>query len=418
MVLQILFFATIFALLCILAKQAREQRFTVIALAILIATLPLNESLRIWGMTIMTALVVVAFIFNKSRQFTWNPIFYAIAGIYFLSFVGLLHTGDFSLANKRIDVAIPIILFPFLFSLVQLSKKNVLLLLRFFLWMVIVLCVYGLLSYASAVSDFSWKTALLDGKRYAHLFTVGPIAWHPSALSIVLLMALPVSFYLRYHDGKQITLVEMLLATLLPILVSLMVGARITVAVIPVLLGLAYLFYCKFRPSLKWGLVATVLVVLGITFSLLPTEIKKRYTDQIRIDQRNTAISAIKEKPVLGWGTWQQRYLIACEERAQSLGIERIFPFQHFHNQYLDSMVQFGIVGIGTLLWLIFWAFWMAIRKKHFLLLSFMMMYVIIFYFDNVLYSINWVQAFMFWFCFLVANWKYLVETAPKQDIF
>jgi len=411
MLLPILFFTAIFALLCVLAKQVREQRLVVIGFSLLIAVLPLIEIFNIWAVSIMAVLAVIAFVFNKSRQFVWYPIFYATVGIYALSFVGLLHTGDFSFANKRIDTAIPLMVFPILFGLTQLSRRNVMLLLRFFLWIVIVLCAYGILSLLAVVPDFSWKTALLDGKQYADLFVVWPITLHPSALSVTLLMALPVSFYLRFHAEKQITLVEMLLAILLPILVTFMVGARIGVGVIPVLLGLAYLFYCKFKPVFKWGFVIVgVTVGLFLIFFVLPPDIKKSYFDSTRADFRKTAISAIKEKPVLGWGTWQQPYLIACEERARNLELEVIHPSQHFHNVYLDMMVQFGIVGIVALLCLILGIFKIAIHKKHFLLLSFAVMYILVFWVDNVLQAGRFVKPFMFWFCFLVANQKYLLE--------
>ena len=417
MSLPILLFVAIFALFCVLFKQAREQRLIVIGLAILVACLPLHEHLQRWGMLIMSVLIIVAFIFNKSRQFTWHPIFYVIAGMYFLNLIGLLFTGDFNFAHKRIDVTIPMILFPILFSMIQLSKRNVLLLLRFFLWIVIAVCVCGLLLYATTVSDFSWKTALLNGKQYSRFLVVWPITWQPSGLSIALLMALPVSFYLRYHDGRQITLVEMLLAILLPIFVTLLAGARIGVAVVPVLLGLGYLFYCKFRPIIKWSVVAVGVLGLCVTFLLLSTDIKNRYTDQTRTSLRNIAISSIKEKPVLGWGTWTQRDLMACEERLQNLGIEARWDQPHFHNLYLDMMAQFGIVGIVVLLWLIFWIFRIAIREKHFLLLSFATMYVMTFYFEIVLYSPRWVVAFMLWFCFLLVNRKHLVEYMNKQGI-
>lgn len=415
MTLSILFFIAVFALICLLVRQAREQRLEVIALAILIAILPLKERFNEWGILIISVLLVVAFIFNKFRQFRWQPIFYAIVGLYFLKFLGAIRVGYLDFPTMRFDTAIPLILFPILFCMVQLSKKNVVLLLRFFVWIVIAVSTYGLLSYVTTVPEFSWQAILLDGKRYSRFFMVFPITWQPSALSITLLMALPVSFYLRYHDGKQITFVEMLLGVLLPIIVLFTVGARIGVAVFPILLGLGYLFYCKFRPIFKWGLAAVGVAALCAAFFLIPPEIKNRFSDHVRGDLRKTAISAIKEKPVLGWGTWQQRSLLVCEERAEKLGIT---PWRqwHFHNLYLDVMVQYGIVGISVLLLLIFWILWIAVRKKHFLLLSFMVMYLIAFYFETVLYSSRWVVTFMFWFCFLVANHKYLVERNITSD--
>jgi len=416
MVLQILFFVAILVLLGVLVKQADEQRLAVIALALLIMILPLSRIINDVFMAIVFVLIVISFILNKSRKFTWKPIYYAVASVYLLGFVGLIYLGDFNLARRGLDLSLPLIMFPVFFAMIQLSKKNVMLLLRFFLWVVIAVCLYGLTTYALLVYDFSWKTALFDGKQYSRFFMTSSLTWHPSALSITLLMALPTSFYLRYHDGKRITRVEMLLAILLPILVTFMVGARIGIAVIPILLGLGYLFYCKFRPVIKWGLVAIGAVGMITVFLLLPLEIKNRFSDEIRVDLRNIATSAIQEKPVLGWGTWTQRDLMTCETRLQALGIESRFVFNHFHNAYLDSIVQFGIIGIVVLLWFIFWVFWIAIRKKHFLLLSFIVMYVVSFYFENVMFSPRWVITFMFWFCFLIANQKYLVERTSVKD--
>jgi len=410
MFLQILFFVAILALLGILVKQAREQRLVVVALAILVTILPLNESFTGWSLLLASVLIVATFVFSKSRQFTWKPMYYAIVAMYVLGFWGLLRLDYLALANRTVDTTLPMIIFPILFSMVQLSKRNVVLLLRFFVWFVIVVCVYGLLSYATTVYGFSWKVALLDGKQFSRFFMVFPLTWQPSALSIMLLMALPVAFYLRYHDGRQITLVEMLLATILPILVLLMVGARVGVAVFPILLGLGYLFYCKLKPTVKWGLVGVAIAGLAVLLYLLPYDIRERFTDQLRIDQRTIAISAIKEKPILGWGIGQQRNLMACEARIQNLGIKNPPVFHHFHNLYLDIMVKFGIVGILVLSWLIFGLLGIAIRKKHFLLLSFIAMYAIVFYFEIVLYSPRWVVVFMFWFCFLIANQEHLIS--------
>jgi len=412
MVLQILFFVAILALLGVLVRQAREQYLPVIAFAVLIVCLPLRENLKELSIFVASVLIVLAFVLNKSRKFTWQPLFYAVVGVYLLNFVGLLPTGDFNLANRRIDVMIPLVLFPVLFSMVQLSKRNVMLLLRFFVWIVIAVCVYGLLSYVIAKDEFSLKLIFLESKQFARFFAVDPFTSHPSALNIVLMMALPVSLYLRYHDGKQITLVEMLLAIVLPILVAFIVGARIGVAVFPVLLGLGYVFYCKFKPTIKWGIVATATVGLFVLFYILPYEIRDRFSDQSRVDFRSIAISAIQEKPILGWGTWQQPDLIACAERLKSLEIDHpyLLNHHHFHNVYLDVMVQFGIIGIIVLLILILWTFWTAIHQKNFILLSFIVMYIIVFLVDNVLQSHRWVMPFMFWFAFLVANQKNLIE--------
>ena len=204
---------------------------------------------------------------------------------------------------------------------------------------------------------------------------------------------------------KQITMVEMLLGVLLPIVFTILCGARVGMMIAPALLGLGYLFYCKFKPVIKWGLVVAGMVAMGVVFHLFPN-VDDRFADPIRVDLRKTAISAIKEKPVFGWGTGYVSPLIQSEERAQSLGIETPHQFNQFHNQYLEDMAQFGVPGILILLVLLGWILWMGVRTKDFLLLSFLAIYGLFFWTESALIVGKGVIPFAFWLCFLMGNRK------------
>jgi len=260
-----------------------------------------------------------------------------------------------------------------------------------------------LLSYATIVPEFTWEMIFRDGKLYAPLLMMWPAHPHPSFLSTILLMAVPVALYLRYQDKKQITMIEMLLGVLLPIVFAILGGARVGMMIAPVLLILGYLFFCKFKPALKWGLVIAGIAVMGIIFHLFPN-VDDRFVDHIRVDLRKTAISAIREKPVFGWGTGYVRQLIHSEERAHSIGIEKPYDFCSFHNQYLEDMVQFGILGILLILVLFGWILWIGIHEKNYLLLSFLVIYMIFCWTETVLSIAKGVLPFTFWLCFLMAN--------------
>jgi len=317
--------------------------------------------------------------------------------------VGVLYAEDFNMGIKRLDTSIVLILYPVIFSMIQLSSKNVFSLLRFFLWSVIAFCTFGLLSYAIIVPEFTFEMVFRDSKLYAPLLLMWPAHHHPSNVSTVLLMAVPIALYLRYQDGKQISMVEMLSGVLLPVVFTILCGARVGMVIASALLVLGYLFYCKFRPVLKWGLVVTGIAALGILFHLFPI-IDDHFTDPIRVDLRKTAISAIKEKPVFGWGTGYVEPFIHSKERAHSLGIEKPYPFNHFHNQYLENMVQFGIPGILILLILFGWMLWTGLREKNYLLLSLMVIYVLSCWVDTCFHSSKGVVPFAFWLCFLMAK--------------
>jgi len=258
---------------------------------------------------------------------------------------------------------------------------------------------------------------LRDGKLYAPLLMMWPAFPHSSFLSTILLMTVPVALYLRYSPsptlpkregveiGKQITMIEMLLGILAPIVFTVLSGARIGMLIVPALLVLGYLFYCTFKPAIKWGFAIAGIVAMGVIFHSFPN-IDDRFSDPIRVDLRKNAISAYMEKSVLGWGTGSAQYLIKSEERARSLGLETPYDFRSFHNQYLHDLAQFGISGLLILLVLFGWMLWIGLREKNFLLLSLLAIYALFCFTESALFTSKGIVPFTYWVCFLTANRK------------
>ncbi|MDR2036287.1 MAG: O-antigen ligase family protein [Bacteroidales bacterium] len=218
-------------------------------------------------------------------------------------------------------------------------------------------------------------------------------------------MAIPIAFYLRFQDKKEITIVELCLGVLLPVIFTVLTGARIGLVIIPFLLFFAYFFYCRLKPILKWGLVGLGVIILCLFIYKFP-KVDDRFQDPIRKDLRTIAVEAIKEKPILGWGTRYVSPLIRSEDTKELLGIETPYSFNQFHNQYLENMVQFGIPGILILLLLFGWMLYLSIRYKDYLLLSLLTIYVLFFWTESALFTFKGIVPFTFWLCFLVATQK------------
>ena len=395
--LRLSLLATLLILAFIFCKQAPSQHFLLFAIALFLASVPLKTDYTNYTMGLMSLTMIIAFFRNKSGRFVWQPAFYVLCAMYLMKVIGLIYTKDIDLGLKRLDTTVTMILFPVIFSMIQFPKKNVMLLFRFFVWSAIAFCAFGLLSYITIVPELTWDM-LFNDSRLCSLLLMWPAHWHPPQLSAILLMAVPAALYLRFQDEKQISLIEMLLGVLLPVVFTLLSGARIGMIIVPVLLGLGYLFYCKFKPALKWGLVVAGIVALCVLFP----KVIDQFSDPIRVDLRKTAISAIKEKPVFGWGTGYVEPLILSEERAHSLGIETPHLFNQFHNQYLEDMVQFGIPGIIILLTLFGCMLWIGIRKKNYLLLSLLAIYMLFCWTESALYVAKGIIPFAFWLCFLM----------------
>jgi O-antigen ligase len=400
-----IFFISVLGGLLMTTIHAPTQRLILFSVALSLAVLPLYKD---YSLAPMMLIMIIAFIYNKSRRFIWQPIFCVLCAIYLMNVIGLLYTGDFNLGIKRLDTTVVLVLFPVIFSMTQLPKKNIILLLRFFVWSVIAFCVFELFSYAIIVHGFTWNAVFRDSKLFAPFLMMWPAHPHPSYLSTILLMAIPIALYLRYDNqlsiiNYQLSIVETFLGVVLPIVFTILAGARVGMVIVPVLLLLGYLFYCKLKPLLKWGLLIAGVIASGF---ILQSYLKNdnRFADPIRVDLRKTAISAIKEKPVFGWGTGYVEPLIHSEERAHSLGIEKPYSFNQFHNQYLEDTVQFGITGILILLLLFGWLLWIGIREKNFLLLSLLVIYIFFCWTETVFFVAKGVTPFTFWFCFLMSN--------------
>jgi len=401
--------ATFFILILILCKQDPFDRSLLFTVALFLSSLFLKIDYANYTIGIMSLNVFVTFIYNKPRRFTWQPIFYVLFAIYLMNVIGLLYTGDLKMGIKRLDTSVVLLLFPVVFSMIQFPKKNMILLFRYFVWSAIAFCTFGFLSYSTIVPEFTWDMVFRGSKFNAPLLMMWPAHPHPSYLSSILLMSVPVALFLRYQNEKQITMLEVLLGVLLPIVFTVLSGARVGMMIVPFLLVLGYLFYCKFKPAFKWGLVVAGITAMGVMFHLYP-KADDRFIDPIRVDLRKTAISAIKEKPVFGWGTGYVTPLIQDEQRAHSLGIETPYQYNQFHNQYLEDMVQFGIPGILLILVLFGWMLWIGVCERCFLMLSFLVIYTSFCWTETVFFVAKGVIPFSFWLCFLMVNRSKIVR--------
>ena len=400
---RIFLIVALLILVFILYKQASTQRLLLFTIALFLASLPLKIDYTNYVMGAMIIAMLIAFIYNKSRRFVWHPIFYVLCAMYLMNVIGLIYTEDLKMGLRRLDTNITLIFFPVIFSMTQVSQKNVRLILRFFMWSVMAFCAFGLLSYAAFVKEFTYDMIFTESKIYAPLMMMWPVHPHPSYLSTIVLMAVPVALFLRFQNEKHITVPEMLLGILLPIIFTVLTGARVGIVLTPVLLGLGYLFYCRFKPLVKYGLVVLGIAVVGLLVFKYPNT-DERFSDPIRVDLRRTAISAIKEKPVFGWGTGYVLPLIQSEERAHSLGIETPYDLNSLHNQYLEEMTQFGIPGILILLTLFGWMLWLGLRQTDYLLLSLLVIYMVFCCTETALSIAKGVVTFSFWISFLLTN--------------
>ena len=138
-------------------------------------------------------------------------------------------------------------------------------------------------------------------------------------------------------------------------------------ALLGFLVGLPFvLFFYKKRLAL-WGLLISGIILAGLGgFYLFGSGTNAKFrllsakgfsSDQERLSQWQSALYAIKEKPILGWGLSNFHTQVERIKNTYDLGAKH-YVDAHSHNVFLEVGAGTGIIGLVLLLaWLFSWAY-------------------------------------------------------------
>lgn len=397
---------------CVVVQKSK--RFLLLTVVIYMATLPLKISWANWALGLFV-LTITTHSFLNRRRIKPPKIFYLIFSIYLLLLAGSFYSINSSSLGNLI-CSIPLIIFPFLFSILSFKNRYIPIL-SFFVLSTVLFCIYCLISYLIAASLLSINPLDAVLKNHFFLLFPYPLFSHPSFITIITLMAIPIAIYLKKE--KIMKWIELLLLIGLISTVILLSGSRIGLIAIPLLLLLGLLFYIKAHQYIKYSIIICVSIIASLAILRVPL-IKEKFNDPIRQDLRSTAIASIKEKPFFGWGTASMETLLHSEEIAQKAGLEKpIAEFNHFHNQYLDMLVQFGFIGSIPFFALFIYLIYLAIKKKDFLLMAYLAIYLPFMWVESPFATAKGIQPMIFWLCFLVSTQKVRLDdeaAAPHPE--
>ncbi len=122
-----------------------------------------------------------------------------------------------------------------------------------------------------------------------------------------------------------------------------------------------------------------------------------------RIEFAKAAITIIKKHPLLGVGTgkWKQEFALAFKENQSQLDQSL---YASSHNQYLNYMVKFGLIGFVLIMFLIVYP---VVKTKRYNDPLFMVMLVFMFFAnfaDSNLESHMGSSFFFFFYCFFITG--------------
>tara|TARA_R110002072_G_scaffold20688_2_gene74812 strand:- start:13780 stop:15027 length:1248 start_codon:yes stop_codon:yes gene_type:complete len=365
-------------------------------------------------------LVFVKGLISKELKFKFH-IVYLLFSLFYLAYViGVFYTNNNAIAFQYLEYKLSFLLFPILFSFVPKDPLAYDKIVFGFVLGVVVVIVYGFIH--------GFFCYLNGGEACFVTTSISPIH-HPSYFDAYIIFALFASLIGIINKWKMFRLswiIPFLLASfifhaltmslaamlflLLVVAILIMVFVYRKLGTIPLLISIVVI------PLLGYFVVTEVPAVEGEWNGAVwyaekyidnPNEfVKSRTNDMSGSEQRlvmwTVATLQVMEHP-FGVGTGNVDDVLG--EKLREIGqIQLAEKKLNPHNQYLQTGIEIGILGVLILLAIIFYGVYFAFKKRNWLLLLILCNLAFNCLFESMLQRQSGIVFYTFWICLLVAS--------------
>lgn len=338
---------------------------------------------------------------------------------------GLFFTDSLNLGIERISKRLSFILFPLvLFYPGGKIIRNINLIIRLFavgILLYIVYCFGNALHNSLIIKEGKWifnpfheyytYENYFFGERFSDIV-------HPSYLAMYVLLSLLIS--LESVFDNSITIIKRyfwftisIVFLIVLYLLSSRAGLMAALIVLPLYFLLKY-----FETFPKWAIVIILIILVTgfvgflrtndrISYSLeeiSKTNINKTLEKDVRFLIWKSAIGVIKQNLILGVGTGDASEELKKEFTRRGY-VEGFYDNLNAHNQYLEVLLENGVIGFVLFLSILGYMSFLAIRQQNLLFGLFIVMMIVVFLFESVLNRLAGITFFPF-FTFLLLNLK------------
>ncbi len=236
----------------------------------------------------------------------------------------------------------------------------------FFLYLILHLTSY---LFVANYYDKSLLSCFVFDKKYIDFWQVFQFSeyYHPSLISHFMLIVGAISYISYKKVGNLINKKELIIYWILLLFFIFIVQARVTQIGYFIVVGFIFFFKISENISKKNKLIiiglGVILFVIGIYGAINYTSI---FNDPMRIRTYKAGLESIKENNIFfGAG--------ACSELQIFEPSEILRGRKHFHNDFLQAMVKYGILGLSLLLLWVITTVKSSLKKRDLHLFFFML---------------------------------------------
>jgi O-antigen ligase len=361
-----------------------------LSIALIGLLLPFQLSNIAMGLFLVTAFA--ANLIQKKIQFP-SKIQWLFAGFFLLFVIGLSYTEDTKYGLKIVERNLVWILIPLVIPFgLKMEKKS---LLKAFLAFVVAIHVLLIaLLFLASYKYLDTKDSLVF---YNRQFTE-VIKFHPIYLSVYLLFGMLILFEVWQKKIVKTALALKILIVVFDIVLLILLSSKMALASFVLIFLILFLRSYKSRKAVIGSILG--IVMLGVVVMQFP-ETRNRINDSLfsswELLEKDTFLYndpftgitlrlltwkftlqkfTAQENLVIGLGTGDAREFINNVYRDHKMDAGGYINF-NMHNQYLEYLLKFGILGLIYYLTILFLCFKKAVTNRNRLYFSFLLIFCI-----------------------------------------
>ncbi len=406
--------------------QSNSGRFRLL-ISLLVFSLPLGQ--MAFSNIILLLLFIqslIAFRWKDWRLGFREPLWWTQAAFYLFLTASLLWADNVDYGLRQLETKTSFFLAPlFLLAGQELYPKNSRTWALKAFWWACLAAVFIALAYAAYRSFMAggFYEESPFGRRYFFAYThLATPLMHPGYLASYLAIGLFAAIELQHSETKKAQVWYYRISIVLFLGFMLMLQARINLLALFGVVVIAALYIAWKRKAYFWlALPLIPVLALGLFFSLASPELKERYfqlpnfeydiegsdfnSATYRLAEWKCASDVIAENFWFGTGIGDNQQAL-FESYRQNRFWEGVEKEYNAHNQYLETMIAGGFVGLLILLISIAYTMWRAWRQMDYLALCTLIFLVIAMLTESMFERIWGVLIFTIFIPFLLQQPK------------
>lgn len=396
-----------------------ENTISYYLLACFLMALPFDHFYSEWLLIIFCIHTLIHLKKNKLAALR-NKKLWIVVSIFFLNVAAITYSNYQAEGYKDSGQQMGILLFPVFLSLTNCNiGKYKLFLLEIFGLTCTVTILYLYFDAFRIIHYFHLSLSSLLSKALINQNFSAPIGLHATYLSMYAALSISTFLFLFFRNPVFKNL-QYILYTVILLAGLIQLSSRsvfITTGIIIVSIVPFLLLHGKKKLQFFMVILAASLLIIIVITQV--DSFKKRYINDLENDlseytnpgdqsesrmlRWNLEWELIQRSPFIGYGSGSEKYILK-EKYFEKKFYRSYLAELNAHNQYLSFLINTGIIGLLLYLYVLYYGFASAIKRRDFLLLSFMIIVAVVSIAENILDVNKGVLFYAFFYSFFLLS--------------